>query len=920
MKALIFNSGLGSRMGELTRNGHKSMVRLGNGESVFGRQLRLLATCGVTEVVVTSGPYADQLAAVAAAPAFSGLTVTFVPNERYRETNYIYSMHLAREHLDDDFLLLHGDLVFDRELIAGLLADSRPDLAMYNPELPQPEKDFKVAVTADLLSEVSVNLTGPNCYAFQPLYKLSKRALDVWLDQVAEFVAAGNTGVYAENALNEVWSEAGITLKSYSGHLLAEVDTPEDLEAAAAQARLFDFAQQTILDRPEDLVGLPSMLAHARIRRPLLVGARGAAANPVLDRIRDAGIDVVQFTGYSSNPKLEEVLEGLSLFHERDCDSIISIGGGSPIDVAKAIKLLAASGQTTFPAFGSPLDRYVPHLAVPTTAGTGSESTHFAVVYANGNKTSVAHDAMLPDMVLLDPQLLAGLPDYHKKASLLDALAQCVESIWAKSATEQSREYAGRGIALILDYLFPYFHKSGFDENAARHIQMAANLSGRAINLTKTTAPHAMSYQLTSTYGIAHGHAAALCLVGVWRYFLNLRAAGSPEAAPVAEALDLLAKDFNVDQPIDALRKLEVILEFLQVGIPSVRWADLDPLVSSVNTERLGNSPVPLGPDELRMIYANVLKCPPPPSAAAPTEIGAEPSNRIAGAERFADLAALHSYDLEILSAFDGFCAQHHLRYYLSEGSMLGAIRHGGFIPWDDDLDVMMPRSDYRRFITLALAGELPRTLNLDCYETNSKHWVFGAKIQMVKQTEFYLPRIAHLTERNGPYIDLFPVDSVSRTSGTRFRLQAVMLRTLRRALFLSSGRSRGLRRRPVLRIPLYLATRLVSTETIHRWVTWVQSEFNSSATDAHWANLCTYYPLEREVFPREWFGQGRRLKFETVETFVPDRAEDMLTQIYGPSYAAIPSLRVQRARSHAFAVDRQLAAKVRQAPPLAEG
>lgn len=895
MRALIFNSGLGNRMGEFTRDNHKSMARLSNGEPIFARQLRLLAAHGITEVVVTTGPHAGQLERVAAAPEFAGLRFTFVPNEVYDQTNYIYSMYLAREHLDDDVLLLHGDLVFNSGVLTRLLADLRPDLGVVNHDLPQPEKDFKARLVGDVIREVSITAFGDDCVTFQPLYKLSRRAMRVWLQRVSEFVAAGDTGVYAENALNQVSEQADIHAFSYAGDFVNEVDNLDDLAAVSAAVRLFDFAEQPVWAEPGDYRRIPEALAAVGARRPLVVGGssyRGSLIRPYLEE----HLQPVVFADYSANPKLAEVRAGLQLFQQQGCDAIISLGGGSAMDVAKCIKLLAAGDGVDFPAFGAPLDRAVPHLAIPTTAGTGSESTHFAVVYIDGEKNSIAHDAALPDWVLLEPRLLASLPDYHKKASLLDALAQCVESSWASSATEQSRGYARQGLREILDNLFAYFHQAvPFDVEVTRRIQLAANHSGQAINLTKTTAPHAMSYGLTSKYGIAHGHAAALCLRGVWRYYLYLVEQNHPKAAPVKPALDELAEIFSVATPAEAVGKLDVILELLRLPAPRLAApSDLDELVGSVNAERLGNSPVPLTADELRMIYEFVLgvRAAPYPEAAP-----AVPAN----GDVHADLEELQALELEILAGFDQFCTAHGLRYYLSEGSILGAVRHGGLIPWDDDIDVMMPRADYRRFAELA--GELPDELNLDSFETNPKHWVLGAKLQLTRPTRFSLPKVAHLAHHAGPYIDIFPVDPVARTAGPVFTLQKLLLRTLRRALFMGSGRSRGLRRNPVARIPLYLLTRVISTPTLHRWVTWAQAEFNAGPGATHWANLCSYYPLEREVFPQEWFGEGRRVPFGQLQIPVPDRAEDMLARIYGPDYLAVPTLAARAMRSHSFVV-----------------
>lgn len=907
MRALIFNSGLGNRMGEFTRTHHKSMARLGNGETIIGRQLRILADHGVTEFVITTGPFADQLIEQTQAPRFAGLGFTFVANDVYDQTNYIYSLHLAREHLDDDVLMLHGDLVFNSAALGRLLADPRPDLGLVNRALPQPEKDFKARVVDGVIREVSVSITDADCHAFQPLYKLSRRAMGVWLRRVEQFVEAGNTKVYAENALNEVAEEAGIEAFSYAGESVNEVDTLADLAAVAAQIRLFDFAEQPVLAEPDGYRRLPELLRSAGVVKPLLVGGSGYQASFIKPFLAEQGVDVVRFGGYSANPKLEEVRAGLRLLREQGCDALVSLGGGSAIDVAKCIKILAATESDDFPDAGAALTRDVPHLAIPATAGTGSESTHFAVVYIDGEKHSIAHDAMLPDWVLLEPRLLETLPEYHKKASLLDALAQCVESSWAAGATDQSRDYAMRGIRIILDDLFAYFFKGPFDVEATRRMLLASNLGGKAINLTKTTAPHAMSYQLTSLYGTAHGHAAALCLAGVWRYFVALADTGAPQGHPVVPALDRLAAAFGADTRVAAVEKLEIILEFLQVAAPRLRDpAELDELVGSVNQERLGNSPVPLSAQEIRHVYEYVfgLRPAPHPDPELEAKAASRPPQPPAE-QRFADLRGLHVYELEILTAFDRFCTDHDLQYYLSEGSILGAIRHGGLIPWDDDVDVMMPRADYRRFVTLALGGELPDGLNLDSFETNERHWVFGAKLQLTRPTEFRLPKVAHLAHFDGPYIDIFPVDPVVATSGPKFRLQALLLRTLRRMLFMSAGRSRGLRRNPLVRIPLYLVTRVIPTPTIHRWIVWAQSAFNSAPDAEHWANLCTYYPIEREVFPKDWFGAGKRVRFEGEQILVPSEAEGMLAQIYGPDYLKIPSLKVKRARSHAFAVDR---------------
>ena len=124
MKAIIFNSGLGKRMGALTENNHKSMVHLSNGETIFERQLRVLSECGITDFVITVGPFKEHLMEVTKNEKFKHLNFVFVENPIYDKTNYIYSMFLAKEYLNDDFLLLHGDLVFNKELVEDVKDDT----------------------------------------------------------------------------------------------------------------------------------------------------------------------------------------------------------------------------------------------------------------------------------------------------------------------------------------------------------------------------------------------------------------------------------------------------------------------------------------------------------------------------------------------------------------------------------------------------------------------------------------------------------------------------------------------------------------------------------------------------------------------------------------------------------------------------
>ena len=297
----------------------------------------------------------------------------------------------------------------------------------------------------------------------------------------------------------------------------------------------------------------------------------------------------VRFSGFSPNPLYEDVAAGVKQFLETGCDAILAVGGGSAMDVAKCIKLFATMDQDTL-YLGQPYEENdILLAAIPTTAGTGSESTRHAVIYYNGEKQSISHPSVVPGFVCLIPEVLEGLPVYQKKCTMLDALGQAVESWWSVSATAESIEYSRKAIGLIREYWKPYIEEGRY----AEEILLASNYAGRAINITATTAAHAMSYKLTSLYGIPHGHAVGLCLPEVWAEMAD------------DEKLQDTFRDFPVDLPwlCDLLHQLEI-----EQPVSSNRDTDLEILADSVNPLRLKNNPVAFSRDTLKAMYERILK------------------------------------------------------------------------------------------------------------------------------------------------------------------------------------------------------------------------------------------------------------------------------------------------------------------------
>lgn len=310
------------------------------------------------------------------------------------------------------------------------------------------------------------------------------------------------------------------------------------------------------------------------------------------------GYSITFFHGYSPNPKYEEIMEGVELFKQGEYETIVALGGGSALDVAKCIKLFQEASKEDF-LNNKFVENRTRLIAIPTTAGTGSESTAIAVIYYEGEKYSVAHVSALPRIAILDGGLLQTLPEYHKKSAMADALCQAIESYWSKGATAESKHYAEESISLILEYGEKYL--SGTKEGAVK-ILKAANYSGKAIHISRTTAAHAMSYKLTTRYGISHGHAVALCMQYCWKNLLQHATTQEGLSACLCELAKVMGCD-SIESSVHLYEKLYASWNFPTIEIP---MEDMKLLVSSVNVERLGNHPVALTEEDLSAIYTKI--------------------------------------------------------------------------------------------------------------------------------------------------------------------------------------------------------------------------------------------------------------------------------------------------------------------------
>lgn len=311
---------------------------------------------------------------------------------------------------------------------------------------------------------------------------------------------------------------------------------------------------------------------------------------------------VTEFSDFHPNPEFESVRRGIAALRGQNCSCILAIGGGSALDVAKGIRLYAGARED-FTAGSEPVPFAGPLIAVPTTAGSGSETTRFAVLYEQGAKMSLTHEKTLPDAAALLPEVLYTLPPLQRRATVLDTVCHAVESAWSRRATPESRALAMAALEAVEPHYAAYC--AGGNDHAAQ-MQHGAWLAGRAINLTTTTAGHAMAYKLTTRYGLPHGWAAAICTLEVWRWML-----AQPDrwqASGLEETLRMLAERLGAAETAGGAEAFARHTEAMALPRREIPETDAAELARTVNPQRLANFPLPLTGADLEELYRNVIR------------------------------------------------------------------------------------------------------------------------------------------------------------------------------------------------------------------------------------------------------------------------------------------------------------------------
>ena len=375
---------------------------------------------------------------------------------------------------------------------------------------------------------------------------------------------------------------------------------------------------QTEFIGKNSLKNIKKIISNLDAKKILLVTGKGSykksgSEEKLIQYLGDAVIK--RFFDFEPNPNIKDVEVGINIISSFKPDLVIAVGGGSVIDIAKLINIFAVHVAKEKEIYefvnesSSVKQAGLPLIAIPTTSGTGSEATHFAVVYIGNKKYSFAHEYVLPNFSIIDPSLSYSNPAYIKACSGFDALSQAIESFWAVGSTEESRSYSREAIKIILSSIEMAVLES--DKKSMDRMSLAANLAGKAINISKTTAAHAVSYPITKFLGIPHGHAVALTLGSFFVINSHYSESQLNDSRGI-QYFDNISKEllnlFDCSESEQVSQRLNQImanigLEANLKSIFSKKNIDYELIKKEINLERLNNNPVKVNSSQIENLF-----------------------------------------------------------------------------------------------------------------------------------------------------------------------------------------------------------------------------------------------------------------------------------------------------------------------------
>ncbi|MBA2057681.1 iron-containing alcohol dehydrogenase [Psychrobacter cryohalolentis] len=334
------------------------------------------------------------------------------------------------------------------------------------------------------------------------------------------------------------------------------------------------------------------------------------------ESLEQAGINVVIFDRVVADPPIEVVEEAIELARANQCNMVIGLGGGSPIDTAKIVALYPNDFQSVNELLEADISGFkkMPLFAIPTTAGTGAEATFVSVITAkDGSKKAIYTPKILPDVAILDATLTLKLPRHITAATALDAMVHCIEAYTSRTKKNPiSDALAVKGLQMLWSNFYTVLHH-GDDIDARADMLLGSTLAGIAFVNASVAAVHGLSYPLSINFHIPHGHANALVMCSVFTFNLPVAA---PLYAELARAVmpidtsgmtDIEAAHQFINQLKDFLKTSGLKYRLNELDITAQDIPALADMVINTYARLIETNPMDMSLEEVKMIYKEIL-------------------------------------------------------------------------------------------------------------------------------------------------------------------------------------------------------------------------------------------------------------------------------------------------------------------------
>ena len=692
---------------------------------------------------------------------------------------------------------------------------------------------------------------------------------------------------------------------------------------------------QIFIDKESLYFDLKSIIEEKNIYKATVLSSHDIEDCLILRYLKEMGIALTNydFSAVTYNKSVAEEL--IKIVNFTDSNIIIAYGGAELINTAKYAK-----------AFLDP--QHTPLLAVPAFVEAGDEANGRITFFNDEGVWAVEDDQSIPEYVFYDSEAVRAESKYDINTRFARGFCQAINIMWANKLGSPAAVTAAEGLKKLLFNATKIMRN---EKGALVDSLEAACLVGSAVRFAEKKSLDEAAMLLSSSTGIHLGQAMmkmaapicdavenALISYGMQNITEEHYESIDPDTVTdeheklylkLRSISDIVAPGkFNIHSLSYQVKFLERALQLFSDDLETDEALEM---ANGIDRNVLRDMPVELSDEDIRNLYLHVFHKETLQEAIDrynfQISIGRRAERNARRIEKlkeqYADdlsedriitdpyferqmarremVTGLQQDVLETLLLSKELLEKYGLRYYLSEGTLLGAVRHKGFIPWDDDVDIMMPREDYNKLVELDKKGLIPEELHLDALENNPKHWVLGAKLQLTRQSKYMQSKVTGLSEYNGPYIDVFPLDYWnSPYNKKQYRSQRIV-KMCRRMLFMKTGYSRRLKGK-LHRYLMLIILPFVPNTAIEKLAIKHMTRFNNG-NRKFMVHLCSYYRFYKEVFPTGFYGEPVYKEFEGHMFPVPKEYDFMLRSIYGPNYDTLPPARVAALRNHPFEV-----------------